>query len=95
MTGRTGYQILNFEGKVLSSGSSVTVKGAFAKVKSGLPILVNGADFGGAEAVGFTYDVTPENTTEAILPIIIHSDNLNVIASIEIASDDAVTLVLE
>ena len=94
MTGRTGYQILNFGGITISSGSSVTVKGAFAKAKSGLPILINGADFGGVEAVGFTYDANIQTPTKAILPIIIHSGNTNVIASFEITADDSVTLVI-
>ena len=93
MLGRSGYQILSFENIEISQGSSVVIKGSFAKAKAKLPVLITQLNVG-ENVSGFSYDSYPGSTTTAMLPIIITSGGVNVIATIQITSDDEVELIV-
>lgn len=94
MIGRSGYQILNFNGVTLDSASTVTIKGAFRAAKSGLPILIKGVSAGRNSLTGFTYDSDVDSTTNAMLPVILVSSETPVVAYINITNADAVSIVI-
>ena len=94
MIGRSGYQMLNFNGVTLDTASTVTIKGVFKAAKSGLPILIKGVSAGGNSLTGFTYDSDVEATDNAILPIILVSSGTPVVAYITISNTDAVSITI-
>ena len=94
MIGRSGYQMLNFNGVTLHTDSTVTIKGAFKAAKSGLPILIKGVSVGGNSLTGFTYDSDVEATDNAILPVILITSGKPVVAHINISNADAVSIVV-
>ena len=83
-----GYQVIDFKGATLESAT--VIKGAFKKAKSGKALLVE--NLAGMSA--FTHDSKPTNTTTAVCPVILVTEDTPTIVLLTITSEDSCSIVV-
>lgn len=88
-----GYQVIDLKGADITTEGGVTVKGAFAKVKTGKVVIFENVGGIGAKDV-ITYDIDINGTEEAICPVHGFVDNTPVLGYIDISSSDVIQFVI-